>query len=105
MSENILVLNTVDTIAAAQKIARYLVEQKLAACVNIINNVTSVYSWENNIVEDAEIILVIKTKKVLYEKLENAIKNIHPYDVPEIISIEIDNGSYAYLDWLNSNTL
>lgn len=105
MSEYRIVLCTIDSIENAKMLAHKLVKEKLAACVNIVSSVTSVYEWKNEICEDDEYLLIIKTKSVLYEKLEAKIKELHPYDIPEIVSLKIDEGSKPYLDWIENNTL
>lgn len=105
MSDFVLVFCTVDSKKAAQGIAKTLVESKLAACVNIIDGVSSVYSWKGEIVEDNEILLIVKSKASLFEKLQNKIKEIHPYEVPEIISTKVDEGYIPYLNWIDENTL
>lgn len=105
MSEYRIVLCTINSIENAKILAHKLVKDKLAACVNIISCITSVYEWENEICEDDEYLLIIKTKSVLYEKLEAKIKELHPYEVPEIVSLKIDKGSKSYLDWIEKNTL
>ena len=66
---------------------------------------TSIYSWNNLIVKDEELLLVIKTKKELFDDVKNKILSLHSYDVPEIISIDIKEGSKPYLDWINENTM
>ena len=98
-------LCTIDSIKNANELAHNLVKARLAACVNIVSGVTSVYEWENAICEENEYLLIIKTKSDLYKKLETKIKEFHPYEVPEIISLKIDNGSKSYLDWIEKNTL
>jgi len=100
----IVVLCTVNTKETAKNIAVALIENKLAACVNIVPNISSVYSWNGNTVIDDEFLLIIKTQEYNYNKLEEKIKSIHPYELPEIISFNIDNGSKEYLDWLIANT-
>lgn len=103
MSEYNLVLCTVNTRDLANNIAKSLVSEKLAACVNISEHITSVYTWDNEVVEDNEILLIIKSKKNLFNKVEAKIKQLHTYDVPEIISIDIQDGSKDYLKWLNQS--
>lgn len=103
MSDYILVLCTTNTEKSAHDIAEMLVSNKFAACVNILNNIESVYKWEGKIVNDKEFLLIIKTTKELYKDVEVNITAIHPYEVPEIISIEIENGLSAYLDWISSS--
>lgn len=103
MSEYNLVLCTVNTRDLANNIAKSLVSEQLAACVNISENITSVYTWDNEVVEDNEILLIIKSKKNLFTKVEAKIKQLHIYDVPEIISIDIQDGSNDYLKWLNQS--
>lgn len=105
MLEYRIVLCTIDSIKNANELAHNLVKSRLAACVNIVSGVTSVYEWENAICEENEYLLIIKTKSDLYKKLETKIKEFHPYEVPEIVSLKIDNGSKSYLDWIEKNTL
>jgi len=88
-----------------KKIIDQLLTKKLVACINVIKNVSSYYWWENKICTDKESLLIIKTKKVLFKKLLNEIKKVHPYKVPEIISIEIKEGNKEYLNWINSVTI
>lgn len=104
MSDYQLVLcNCPDTIVAEQ-LAQYLVEEKLAACVNIIPNVQSFYLWENKLVKDQEVTLLIKTTAFCFDELEKAIKKLHTYQTPEIIVLPIINGHQPYLNWLKENT-
>jgi len=95
-----VVLSTAKDKNEAKKIAKILVEEKLAACVNIIDNVTSIYYW-NEVCEDNETLLIIKTTKEKINLLENKIKSIHSYEVPEIVYFEAD-AENNYLDWLKS---
>ena len=100
-----IVLCTVNSKDLAICIAKSLVTEKLAACVNICDNITSVYSWEDKVVEDNEVLLVIKSTKKLFKNIETRIKELHPYEVPEIISLDIENGSDEYLKWLTKNVM
>jgi periplasmic divalent cation tolerance protein len=87
----------------ATLIARTLIEKKLAACCNIIPAATSIYSWQGEIEEAKEALLLIKTTQKAYEQLEKEIKMIHNYAVPEIIAAKIETGSAAYFDWIFQN--
>ncbi|CAG1771930.1 Divalent-cation tolerance protein CutA [uncultured bacterium] len=86
----------------AEHIARLLVEQQLAACVNILPNVTSVYRWQHQIEQAEEVLLLIKAREGFYTELEQAIKAHHPYEVPEIIALRIERGLPDYLQWIDS---
>lgn len=99
----IVVLCMIDTYEAAKSIARTLVESKLAACVNIVPQITSIYSWKDEIVEDNEFLLIIKSKSEAYDKLEAKIKELHSYEVPEIIAFDINKGLPEYLRWIEEN--
>ena len=88
----------------AVKIARSLVEAKLAGCVNIIKNIRSVYRWEETVEDDPEVLMVAKTQKTLFHELMKKVKAIHSYTVPEIIALPIVEGSEDYLQWLRDVT-
>lgn len=88
----------------ANQLARHLVEQRLAACVNILPAVRSIYRWQNSIEEATEVTLMIKTVQSRYARLECAIKAMHPYEVPEIIAMPIAAGLPAYLEWIVQTT-
>lgn len=105
MDKFVVVLCTVDNLESAKKIARIVVEERLAVCANIMQGLSSIYHWKGEIVEDSECLLILKTKATLFEVLKNKILEIHPYEVPEIISLGIDNGFDKYLDWIKENTL
>ncbi|MEJ6475670.1 divalent-cation tolerance protein CutA [Pseudoalteromonas piscicida] len=96
-----LVLSTCDSIAEARKIATQLVEQKLAACVNLIPAVESIYVWEGQVEQTQETKLLIKTKSEKLEQVLAAIRNLHSYDVPEIQVVDITGGNLAYFKWMD----
>ncbi len=101
MEEYIQVFTTTDKEEDARKIARILVEKKLAACVQIIGPIKSIYRWKGNVEESVEWLLIIKSRKVLYEELERVVKEIHPYETPEIVATPIVGGSKDYFEWFN----
>ncbi len=101
----IVVLVTAPDEDGAAKMAETLVEERFAACVNIIRDIRSIYSWEGKIEDDREVLMVIKTKKDLFEPLKKRIQEMHPYSVPEIIALPILAGSPDYLRWLGDVTL
>ncbi|XP_063707274.1 protein CutA homolog isoform X1 [Culicoides brevitarsis] len=84
----------------AKKLSHEIITKQLAACVNIVPQITSVYAWEGKINEDAEVMLVIKTKKSRVDDLSEFIRANHPYSVAEVISMPIENGNPPYLDWI-----
>jgi len=104
MSPFILVLVTCGSEQEALKIAHFLVEDRLAACVNLISPVRSIYRWEGKICDEREWILFVKTKKERFEEVEKQVKARHSYSVPEIIALPIVDGSVSYLDWIKEMT-
>jgi len=94
------VLTTAGSDQEARNIATALVERQLAACVNIIPRIASVYRWQGKIEEADEWLLIVKTTPAAFERVRDAIKELHPYEVPECISIPIEDGSPAYLKWI-----
>ena len=95
-----IALTATGTVEEGQRLARQLVERHLAACVNVIPNLTSVYRWRGAIEEASEVLLLIKTTKEMLGALESALRELHSYDVPEFLVLDVDSGSQPYLDWL-----
>ncbi len=104
MSNPIVVLVTCGSEDEASKIAHALIEERLAACVNIISPVRSIYRWEGKIWDEKEWLLTIKTQSHRFAELEKKVKSLHSYSVPEIISLPITEGSSSYLNWIEENT-
>jgi len=104
MSDPIIVLVTCGSEEEALKIANALVESRLAACVNLVAPIRSIYRWEERIWDEKEWLLIIKTQKNRFEELEKKIKSLHSYSVPEIVSVPIVEGSSSYLNWITENT-
>ena len=99
-----LVLVTIGTEKDALRISRVLVKNRLAACVNIIPLIRSVYSWRGKLKNEREWLLLIKARRKSLEKLESAVRDHHPYDVPEILALPLFLGSGTYLRWLFEQT-
>ncbi len=95
-----LVLTTTDSEALAEKIGRELIERRLAACVNLVGPVQSVYRWEGRIVRSEERLLIIKTSVERFPQVASAIRELHTYDVPEIVAVPLTMGDERYLSWL-----
>lgn len=104
MTNEVVVLVTVPSRDQGGELAELLVGERLAACVNIVGPITSVYRWQGAVSRDEEYLLLIKTTRALYPTLEARVRESHPYDVPEIIALPILAGSEPYLAWLRSQT-
>jgi len=102
--EYCLVLTTTSNIDEAKIIANKLVQNKLAACTNIVPKIISIYSWKNEICEDEEFLLLIKTRKASFEAVKDCILKLHSYELPEIIMLPVEKGYEKYLGWIKEET-
>ena len=102
-NEYILVLCTCPSLSEADAVATALIEERLAACVNRLPGIKSLYRWEGRVTHDDEILLLIKTSADLFDRLETTIKTLHPYETPEIIAVPIVAGSAEYLRWIGAS--
>ena len=98
-----IVLTTASSHDEAKRIAKALVEGRLAACVNLVGGVESIYRWQGEVEEAAEVLLLIKTNVEKLEALETAVRHLHSYEVPEFLIFEVNGGSAAYLKWLDDS--
>ncbi len=103
MNDPIIILTTVSSKKEAELIGSKLIDKELAACVNIIPNIKSIYRWEGKINKDSEYLLIIKTVKRAEEDVFENIRKLHSYNTPEIISIPITGGEKSYLNWLSKS--
>ena len=102
MTDYVQVVTTTERKEDAERIARALVEARLAACVQVLGPITSTYRWKGAVETSQEWQCVAKTRSDLYTRLEEAVRGIHPYEVPEILAVPVATGSRAYLEWLDA---
>jgi periplasmic divalent cation tolerance protein len=100
MTDKVLVLTTAGSESEAKKIAAELVERRLAACVNIVPRVQSVYRWEGKVESAEEFLMLIKTARARTQELHTAIRELHSYDLPEFVVVSMEGGSEEYLNWI-----
>ena len=98
-----LILTTAGSSEEAQRIAHALVERRLAACVNIVPGIESVYRWQGKIESAAEWLLVVKTRLEAFEPVRAALRELHSYELPECVMLKIDGGGPEYLEWIGNN--
>jgi len=104
MTEYVVIFVTVASQQDGERIAERLVGEHLAACVNIVGPMRSIYYWDGQVQRDQELLLIIKTRAALFGEIEAQVKHLHPYQTPEIIALPIRAGADAYLSWLASAT-
>jgi periplasmic divalent cation tolerance protein len=105
VTDKIVVLCNCSSADEAAAVARHLVDERLAACVNILPGVRSVYRWQGAVEEASEWTLLIKTRRHLFEALRHAVQKKHSYSLPELIAVPVVDGSSTYLDWIDHETL
>ena len=103
MTDKRIVLSTAGSEEEARKIARYLVERQLAACVNLVPRMESIYRWQGKIESSQEWLLLIKTSADQFPAVSDVIRELHSYELPECIAVAIEEGSSEYLDWLGDS--
>lgn len=102
-TEHVVVVMTAATLDEATRIAEVLVAKRLAACVQILPQMTSIYVWQGEMQRESEHLLMAKSTRAKFDELEREVRTIHSYETPEIIALPIINGSSAYLDWLSES--
>lgn len=103
MTDKIVILSTCATVEEAERLARLLVERRLAACVNVVTGMRSYYRWQGSLESAEECLLVVKSSRELFAPLREALEQAHSYEVPEVIALPILDGSPAYLSWMGAN--
>jgi periplasmic divalent cation tolerance protein len=103
MADFKIILSTCGDREAAERIARRLVEQQLAACVNILPGVQSIYRWQGAVASDPEVLMLIKTRADLVPEVQSAITSLHSYEIPEFLVLPVSAGSAAYLGWMEES--
>lgn len=104
MNAELIVFVTTASSLEASRIAEALVSERLAACVNIVESIQSIYRWEGKVTRDNEALMIIKTTSRRYADLERRVKELHSYTTPEVIAVRIERGSESYLKWLREST-
>jgi periplasmic divalent cation tolerance protein len=105
MTDKIVVLSTCPSRDEAERIARLLVEKRLAACVNLIPGVKSIYHWQGAVEESEEVMLVVKSSRELFRHVKEALSHVHSYEVPELIALPVVDGAESYLAWMDREML
>ena len=103
MTDKVVVLVNCSNVEEASKIGRQLVAKRLAACINMVPGVRSIYWWEDKVVEDNEVTVMIKTSRERFADLEKEVVRLHSNDVPEVIALQVVDGSQKYLNWIDSS--
>jgi len=103
VSDALVVLLTGPDRDTMERLARTLVEERLAACVNLLDGLRSIYRWEGSVEQADEVLAIVKTTRDRLGALERRVRELHPYDVPEIIALPVEGGSEAYLDWVSES--
>ena len=104
MTGKIVVFVTVGAMENAERIGKALVEERLAACVNVVPGIRSFYRWEGRVADDGELLMIIKTRSALFDALKGKILELHAYDLPEIVAMDIEKGHEPYLAWIEEET-
>jgi periplasmic divalent cation tolerance protein len=100
MTDAVVILVTAPSAEVAAGIARAVVEERLAACGNVLPGVRSIYRWEGKVQDEPEVLLILKTQRKRFPELRDRILALHPYEVPEVLALPVEAGSDAYLDWI-----
>ncbi|MDH3205210.1 MAG: divalent-cation tolerance protein CutA [Gemmatimonadota bacterium] len=96
------VVSTAPDAAVAEHIGRVLVEERLAACANILEGVTSIYTWKGSLQHEREVLMVLKTTSAALREMKERLVELHPYEVPEVLVVDVHDGHQPYLDWIGS---
>ena len=100
----LIVLSTCPEVSAAESLGRALVEESLAACVNVVPGLRSIYRWNDTVQADAEALMIIKTTAARFAALRERLVALHPYEVPEVVALPVADGHHAYLEWVSNAT-
>jgi len=103
MTDKIIVFVTCESREQAEKIAQAIIAEKLAACVNLLPGIRSCYVWERKLTWAEEVLLLIKTTRGRFGQLRDRVRALHSYEVPEVVSVSIDEASQSYLDWIDTS--
>jgi len=101
----IMVFSTAPSGEQAAVIAKAAIDEGLAACCNIVPGLRSIYKWKGEVCDESEVLCIFKTRGALFERLRDRIREIHPYEVPEVVRVDITGGLADYLDWIGANTI
>jgi periplasmic divalent cation tolerance protein len=104
VTDAMLVLTTLPSAEAAAELAKAVVEEKLAACANLLPAVRSIYRWQGRVQDESEVLVLFKTRQEHFERLKSRVLELHPYEIPEVLAVPVEQGYQAYLDWLAQET-